>query len=295
MMYNVVIEFMEDGTVIKKTLIIGLAIAVSGFSVGCSVKDKPQIKNNIVVSAANSAANSSAPKQNEVKKEEPKVVKLDAETKVEDKDKVENKEVDNKNIPSNEKEAFLTFDDGPTKGITSEILDILKQKQVKATFFVIGKMAESNKDILLREKEEGHAIANHSFSHDYKYLYADPNNFIEDINRADAELKNILEGYNSKLIRFPGGSFGKEREIYRQAVTEAGYHYIDWNSLNGDAEGKGNWTVEKLVQNIKATSAGKNRLVILMHDAPLKQTTVQALPQIIEYLKSQGYSFKTLE
>jgi peptidoglycan/xylan/chitin deacetylase (PgdA/CDA1 family) len=290
-MYNVAIEFMGDGTVIKKTLIIGLAIAVSGFSVGCSTLDKPKIKNNIVVSAANN----SVPKQNEIKKEEPKAVKLDAETKVEVKDKVENKEVEKKNIPSNEKEAFLTFDDGPTKGITSEILDILKQKQVKATFFVIGKMVESNKDILLREKEEGHAIANHSFSHDYKYLYADPNNFVEDINKADAELKNILEGYNSKLIRFPGGSFGKELEIYRQAITDAGYHYIDWNSLNGDAEGKGNWPVEKLVQNIKATSAGKNRLVILMHDAPLKQTTVQALPQIIDYLKSQGYSFKTLE
>jgi peptidoglycan-N-acetylglucosamine deacetylase len=285
MMYNVAIEFMGDGTVIKKTLIIGLAIAVSGFSIGCFTISKPQIKKDIVVSAANN----SAPKQNEAEKEEPKVVKLGAKIKA------PVKEIENKNISSNEKEAFLTFDDGPTKGITSEILDILRQKQVKATFFVIGKMVESNEDILLREKEEGHAIANHSFSHDYKYLYADPNNFVEDINRADAELKSILEGYNSKLIRFPGGSFGKEREIYRQAITDAGYHYIDWNSLNGDAEGKGNWPVEKLIQNIKATSAGKNKLVILMHDAPLKMTTVQALPQIIEYLKSQGYSFKTLE
>jgi peptidoglycan-N-acetylglucosamine deacetylase len=285
MMYNVAIEFLGDGTVIKKTIIIGLAIAISGFSVGCSTFSKPQIKKNIVVSAANN----SSPKQEESEKEEPKVVKLDAEIKAPD------KEVENKNISSNEKEAFLTFDDGPTKDITSEILDILKQKQVKATFFVIGRMVESNKEILLREKEEGHAIANHSFSHDYKYLYADPNNFVEDINRADAELKSILEGYNSKLIRFPGGSFGKEREIYRQAIIDAGYHYIDWNSLNGDAEGKGNWPVEKLIQNIKATSAGKNKLVILMHDAPLKMTTVQALPQIIEYLKSQGYSFKTLE
>ncbi len=218
---------------IKKTVIIGLAIAVSMFSVGCSTIRKPQIKENIVVSAGNN----SAPKPNEAKKDEPQFVKLDAET----------------NPFSNDKEAFLTFDDGPTKDITTEILDILNQKKVKATFFVIGKMAEDNKDILLREKQEGHAVANHSFTHDYKYLYANPNNFVEDFNRADAELKKIIQGYNSKLIRFPGGSFGKEREIYRQAIRDAGYHYIDWNSLNGDAEGKGNWPVEKLVQNIKST------------------------------------------
>ncbi len=288
-MYNVVIVKLGDGTMVKKITIIGLAISLSMFSVSCTIGNKEQVKKNMVVSAANN----SSTKEEGPQKGEAKPIKSNTEAKTEI--KKENQKEDDKNVASSKKEAFLTFDDGPTKGITSEILDILKQKNVKATFFVIGKMASGNKELLLREKNEGHAIANHSYSHDYKYLYSNPNNFVEDINRADLELKNILGDYSSKLIRFPGGSFGKEREIYRQAIEAAGYHFIDWNSLNGDAEGKGNWPAEKLVQNLKKTSAGKDRLVVLMHDAPAKQSTVQALPQIIEYLKSQGYSFKTLE
>ncbi|ERI89627.1 polysaccharide deacetylase [Clostridiales bacterium oral taxon 876 str. F0540] len=192
------------------------------------------------------------------------------------------------------KEAFLTFDDGPTRGVTPEILDVLKKYDVKATFFVIGKMVDLNKDILIREKNEGHAIANHSYSHDYKHLYSDPKNFVEDINKADNEIKNVLDEYNLKLIRFPGGSFGAQREPYRKAIIDAGYHFIDWNALNGDAEGKPK-SPEQLVEEVKKTAKHPNHLVVLMHDAPNKQTTIQALPQIIEYLKSKGYTFKTLD
>lgn len=286
----------------KKILLIGLAVVLGAFSVSCSSASEKYTRKNIIVGAAKSFNADLKP------------VKLDEDTKHEklekenitvdaEKDNLNNNGTGNSKAEGNDKhsgnatakEAFLTFDDGPTKEITSQILDILKEKKVKATFFVVGKMAENEKELLIREKNEGHAIANHSYSHDYKQLYSNPKNFVDDINTADAAIKNILGEHESKLMRFPGGSFGKQREIYRQAVTEAGYHYIDWNALNGDAEGKGNWPVEKLVQNIKTTSAGKNRLVILMHDAPLKQTTVQALPEIIDYLKAQGYTFKTLE
>jgi peptidoglycan/xylan/chitin deacetylase (PgdA/CDA1 family) len=156
-------------------------------------------------------------------------------------------------------------------------------------------MANANSDLLLREKQEGHTIANHTFSHDYKYIYANPKNFVDDVNKGDAVIKSIVNGYNSKLIRFPGGSSGKEREPYRNAVTEAGYHYVDWNALNGDAEGNGNIPADKLVERLKQTVKGQKHLIVLMHDAPLKITTVQALPQIIEYLKANGYVFKTLE
>ncbi len=204
------------------------------------------------------------------------------------------KQLDGKSASAGIKEAFLTFDDGPTKGVTPEILDVLKKYNVKATFFVIGKMADINKDIVIREENEGHAVANHSYSHDYKYLYSDPKNFVEDINKADNELKGIIDGYNLKLIRFPGGSFGAQREPYRKAITEAGFHFIDWNALNGDAEGKPK-SPEQLVEEVKKTSKHPNHLVVLMHDAPNKQTTVQALPQIIEYLQSKGYIFKTLD
>lgn len=265
---------------LKKAAILGLAIFLGGFSVSCSAGENWQLKRNVVVSAANTPEQ----KTEETKKEELKGIKSEEEPKEED-----------KNISQNTKEVFLTFDDGPTKGITPEILDILKQQQVKATFFVIGKMAEKSQDIIIREKAEGHSIGNHSYSHVYKNLYTDPNYFVEDINRADGVLKEILGDYKEKLIRFPGGSFGKDKEIYRQAIIAAGYHFVDWNALTGDAEGKGNFSADKLYERFRATSTGKNKLIVLMHDSPNKQTTVQVLPSIIEFLKSQGYNFKTLE
>lgn len=265
---------------LKKAAIIGLAMFLGGFTVSCSAREKHQIKQNVVVSTSNTPL----PKPEEPRREETKGTEFE-----------EGHREENKSFPKDRKEVFLTFDDGPTKEITPEILDILKQHQVKATFFVIGKMAEKSKDLLVRERSEGHSIGNHSYSHDYKYLYSQPDNFVEDINKADSELREILDGYDAKLIRFPGGSFGKDKEIYRQAITAAGYHFVDWNAVDGDAEGKGNFSADKLYERFRATSAGKNKLIVLMHDAPNKRATVQALPRIIELLKSQGYNFETLE
>lgn len=289
MQYNVIIMHIGDGAVGKRHLFLGLAVLISLFSTSCSSRTAQINSKNVVVSAANvstaaaAAINTSGTVLNKVEtvqKDDNVIVKAKAE---------------DKNTAVNKKEVFITFDDGPTKGITSEILDILKKYNVKATFFVIGKMADKNSDLLIREKNEGHYIANHSFSHDYKYLYSSPVNFVEDISKADAELKKILPGYSSKLIRFPGGSFGKEREDYRQAITAAGYHYVDWNAINGDAEGDGKLPADKLLERLKQTSQGKDHVVVLMHDAPLKQATVQALPKILEYFKANGYMFKTLE
>ncbi|PRR81169.1 hypothetical protein CLLU_32060 [Clostridium luticellarii] len=99
--------------------------------------------------------------------------------------------------------------------------------------------------------------------------------------------------YDLKLIRFPGGSFGKRLEPFRGEAKENGYRYVDWNDLTGDAEHNAVHVVN-LVSKVKQY-ANHDHLVVLMHDAPAKVTTVQALPQIIEYFKSQGYSFETLK
>jgi len=256
--------------------------------------------NKVVVTAANKEeinintetkhednVNNSLPKQpEEVKKDEPKEIKPE--------EKKEQKANPQTNT-NEEKSAYLTFDDGPNGKLTPQVLEVLKQYNVKATFFVTGKAIENNKDILLREKQEGHAIGNHTYCHDYKYLYSSTSAFLQDLAKNDALIRSVVGDYNNKLIRFPGGSFDKNKSAMRQAVTEAGYHYVDWNCLNGDAETASAVPVEKLVEKVKQTSQGKNRLVILMHDAGGKETTVQALPQIIEYLKAQGYNFKTLE
>lgn len=285
------ITFLIIGTVI-------LALFITSFSIG-----EKYYRKDIVVSASNTPnavqINNVQPiKVDKVntgpdKLKQPVVVNANDknETKIPPVEKVD-KQIP---APGGTKEAFLTFDDGPTPGITSEVLDILKKYDVKATFFVIGKMASASPEFIRREKAEGHAIGNHTFSHDYKIIYTEPKNFIEDLGKAESVIKGILPDYNGKLIRFPGGSFGKVREPYRQAVTAAGYHYVDWNALNGDAEQAGIIPADKLVERLKQTAGNQNHLVVLMHDAPTKQTTVQALPQIIEYLKANGYTFKTLE
>lgn len=191
--------------------------------------------------------------------------------------------------------AYLTFDDGPSASTTPRILNTLDKYNVKATFFIIGDMAITNPNLVKMEANDGQSIGNHTYSHNYKKIYSNPNAFIGDINRCQAVLKSILgNNFNSRLVRFPGGSFGTRLEPFRKALKNAGYHYIDWNDLTGDAEGQ-NIPVDKLLSNLKKYTSGKDHVVILMHDAPDKVTTVQALPQAIEYLKTQGYSFGTIK
>lgn len=196
--------------------------------------------------------------------------------------------------PSKDKVAYLTFDDGPTTNITPQILSTLKKYDVKATFFVLGKMVQANPDMLKKEYDEGHLIANHSYSHDYNYLYASIENFKSDMKKSEDVIKNTLQiDSKIKIIRFPGGSLSKKLNPYKEAVIKDGYYPIDWNCLNEDAQG-GKKTPEQLLQSVINTSKGKKELVILMHDASTKQATADSLGKVIEYLKSEGYRFDTL-
>jgi peptidoglycan-N-acetylglucosamine deacetylase len=191
--------------------------------------------------------------------------------------------------------AYLTFDDGPSANTTPGILKTLDNYNVKATFFIIGNMAIINSSLVKMEAQDGQSIGNHTYSHNYQYIYSNTKTFINDVNKCDIVLKTILgNSYNSKLVRFPGGSFGTKMAPFRKSIKNAGYHYIDWNDLTGDAEGQ-NISVDKLLANLKTYTSGKEHVVILMHDASTKKTTVQALPQVIEYLESQGYAFNTLK
>ncbi|WHH58625.1 polysaccharide deacetylase family protein [Petroclostridium sp. X23] len=202
-----------------------------------------------------------------------------------------------KNIykPDGRKIAYLTFDDGPTPDITPKILEILKNNQINATFFVIGSLAEKNPDLIKKHIEEGHMIGNHTYSHKYKKIYADVSSFMKEVRQADSVLKNILgESFQTRLFRFPGGSFEKSKVLFREEIIKQGYGYVDWNCLNGDAEGK-KTDASRLIQRVKETSRGKDHLVVLMHDSAGKHSTVEALPEIIRYLKEQGYVFGTLD
>lgn len=197
---------------------------------------------------------------------------------------------------SKNKRVFLTFDDGPSKTVTIPILDLLKQENIKATFFVLGSRVELYPDIVKREYEEGHYIANHGYSHIYSQIYSSVDSVLDEYNKTnDAVRKAIgVNNYNSHLFRFPGGSVGgKYSDLKLATITkleENNIAYVDWNALTGDSEGKR--TAEQLIAELQETMGEKNSLVILMHDAGDKKTTYEALPNIIQILRDKGYEFK---
>ena len=197
---------------------------------------------------------------------------------------------------SDTKRAFLTFDDGPSSN-TQPILDILKEKGIKATFFVLGSNVEKAPETVKRIYEEGHFIANHGYSHVYTSIYQSPQTVLDEYNRCNQLVRDAIgeQEYNSHLFRFPGGFVGGQyAEIKNQAkdlLLQNNIVHVDWNALNGDSETK-EPTVDFELQRIADTTCDKQSVVILMHDAEAKKATVEALPNIIDYLKGQGYEFK---
>ena len=202
-----------------------------------------------------------------------------------------------------EKVVFLTFDDGTSTTVTPKILKTLKDENVKATFFLTGQNIERGgekaKELIKQEFNEGHAIANHSYSHNYKLLYPgrtlDLEAFKADFEKTDKMLTDILGKYfSTRVLRCPGGYMSwkgmDELDAYLDENNKAS---IDWNALNADAEG-GKKSAQQLVDYAIKTSKGKEMVVLLMHDTYGKEETAKALPSIIKYFKDNGYEFKTL-
>ena len=197
---------------------------------------------------------------------------------------------------SDTKRAFLTFDDGPSSN-TPQILDILNEKGIKATFFVLGSNVEKNPDMVKRMYDEGHFIANHGYSHVYEAIYQSPQTVLDEYNKCNQVVRDAIgeQEYNSHLFRFPGGLVGgKYADIKNQAnelLLQNNIVHVDWNALNGDSETTSP-TIAYEIQRIQETVGEKQSVVILMHDAQAKKVTVEALPGIIDYLQGQGYEFK---
>ncbi len=196
-----------------------------------------------------------------------------------------------------EKNIYLTFDDGPSPNITPQILDILDNYNVPATFFVLGSRVELYPELVRQEFEAGHYIANHGYSHTYSQIYSSVQSVVDEYNSTEEAIQNALgnSDYHSYLFRFPGGSSGGPYDSLKseakQLLTNNGIASTNWNCLTGDAEG-GARTKEQLLNRLYQTADGWDSLVVLMHDANDKQTTADALPEIIEHYKNEGYTFK---
>ncbi|CDG02705.1 Putative Polysaccharide deacetylase family protein [Clostridium chauvoei JF4335] len=205
----------------------------------------------------------------------------------------------------NRKIAYLTFDDGPSENVTIPILDVLKENNIKATFFTLGTSIEDTPksgEILKRMAKEGHAIANHGYSHNYKLLYPngwiDVNTFMNDMNKNRQILKEKLgKDFDTRVIRMPGGHCSWNGiTALDQELAKQGLYQTDWNTLNGDAEGN-NHTPEQLLSRLKDTleQFDYDTVIVLMHDSTSKQTTAQYLQSAIDYLRAKGFEFRTLK
>ena len=189
---------------------------------------------------------------------------------------------------------YLTFDDGPQSGTTDVILDILKEENVKATFFVTNKGSD---DLIKRMYDEGHTVALHTATHDYATVYASVDAYFNDLYTIQARVKRIT-GEESKVIRFPGGSSNTVSRKYSQGIMSTltrevlnrGFKYYDWNVSSGDAGGASSSTE---VYNNVVYGVKKNRSnIVLMHD--IKKITRDAIRSIIQYGKDNGYSFERI-
>ncbi len=184
------------------------------------------------------------------------------------------------------KVAYLTFDDGLDSKITPMILDILKQNDVKATFFIVGNTVERNKSILKRMIEEGHSIGNHSYTHKKENLYNDAKDLKAEIEKTNAALYNAA-GITTKLFRPPyGGTYIKKAEF--QAVLSP-YKTVLWNIDSLDSQSR-TITGKEILNNVINQAKNKKSAVIIMHDSGTHIETVRALPDIIKYLKENGFT-----
>lgn len=195
-----------------------------------------------------------------------------------------------------EKICYLTFDDGPSSN-TGGVLDILKEYNAKATFFVIGEeLTEENKPILERMKNEGHSIGLHAYNHVYKQLYANPDSLLADYEKLYSLLK---EDYHieTALFRFPGGStcsyLKPHRQVCMEELKKRGFSCFDWQVSGEDAVGSP--TVESIQQEVFKRVFDYDTPIVLLHDGRGMRKTVEALPGILKRLQEEGYRFDSLE
>ena len=165
------------------------------------------------------------------------------------------------------KTMYLTFDDGPSAENTGVVLDILKERGIKATFFVVGENVKKHPEMAKRIVEEGHTIGIHCNEHDYQKIYASVDSYLEDFQKAYDTVYEVT-GVKAELFRFPGGSINAyNKKVYEgiiEEMTSRGFIYFDWNASLEDAVKKSE--PEELVANARESTLGRRKVVLLAHD-----------------------------
>lgn len=183
-------------------------------------------------------------------------------------------------ITFSEKVMYLTFDDGPSGEVTENILDILKARKIRATFFVIGEYVRRYPETARRIVDEGHSIGIHCDNHDYKMLYESVDSYLADFMRAYETVYSVT-GVKARLFRFPGGSVnaynGKVCHGIIEEMERRGFVYFDWNASVEDAVPGAQ--PAQFVENAVSTASGRKRVVLLAHDRTVG--TAQCLEELL--------------
>ncbi len=190
---------------------------------------------------------------------------------------------------------YFTFDDGPSAR-TPEVLRILAEEEVKATFFVVGATDATSKQLMRDIVDQGHTLAMHTYSHQYRKIYNSVDDYLDDMYKIFTLIKETT-GVTPTHFRFAGGSVNSYNyRVYQDIISEMlrrGFIPYDWNVSSGDASAV-LLSTNDIVNNVMSGVAKTDRPIVLMHDSHSRTTTVQALPIIIQKLKEQGYSFDRL-
>ena len=185
---------------------------------------------------------------------------------------------------TNQKEIAISFDDGPATNHTPEILQLLKQANIKATFFCIGNRIAGNENILQQIKEDGHIIGNHSYSHHFWFDMFSSKKMLDDLRLMDEELKRVT-GLQPKLFRPP---YGVTNPNLKKAITAGNYTPVGWSVRSMDTVIKDE---NKLLDKIN--KALKPGAVFLFHDT--SASTLNVLPAFIKVVKNKGYQIVPLD
>lgn len=191
------------------------------------------------------------------------------------------------------KVVYLTFDDGPAEKVTKDVLDILKNESVHATFFLIGNQVKGQEDLVKRIYNEGHSIGLHSMSHKRNRLYSSNEAFLREMIETQ-EILNQIIGFKPTILRFP---FGCNNNCYKLSTSmvdllhKNNFKIYDWNADSGDGAHPGS-NPSSFIKNSKSD---KDRVILLMHCAYMSKNTVKALPSIIKYYRDNDYEFKQID
>ncbi|WP_237391690.1 polysaccharide deacetylase [Paenibacillus dendrobii] len=192
---------------------------------------------------------------------------------------------------SGSKTIYITFDDGPSP-YTPQLLNVLDQYKVKATFFMLGNQIASHPASTARIAKDGHGLGLHGMTHQKNKFYASPYSALNEMNMDNKKLHDAAKVY-TKLIRVPYGSKPYFTKAYRDQTAASGYHLWDWNIDSNDWRYQSNPQIiyNNVMRDIKTMEKKGVTPIVLFHD---QHATVTILPKLIKAIQAEGYTFKPI-